>query len=147
MDTELPEISWWQTTLAAILSVVGFFLLLYVVAPILEVALNIFGRIFIPERLGGGTEAGNPGLLNLAFRAIMASGASALVALAGSTRLFALAHAKTVAVIFALAIVAWGGFFGYIGLSSGAIFTSLVMVVLGVIPPLVVACWAWQEGF
>lgn len=138
------QISWGQTVGAAIVSVVVFFLLLYVAAPIIESLLNLHGRLFVPERYGGGSEVDNPGLLTLAFRAIMASGLSALCAFMASFKLFSSAHAKTVAVVFGLVIVAWGGLFVLAGLSSGEVLAPLLIVGLGAVPPLFVAYWAWQ---
>ena len=67
------QIYWGQTVGAAIVSVVMFFLLLYIAAPIIESLLNLYGLIFVPERYGGGSEVDNPGFLTLAFRAVVAS--------------------------------------------------------------------------
>jgi hypothetical protein len=141
------QISWGQTVGAAIVSVVVFFLLLYVAAPIIESLLNLHGRLFVPERYGGGSEVDNPGLLTLAFRAIMASGLSAVGAFMAGFKLFSSAHAKTVSVVFGLVIVAWAGLFVLAGLSSGAVLMPLLMVGLGAAPPLFVAYWAWQGEF
>jgi len=141
------QVSWGQTVGAAIVSVVVFFLLLYVAAPIIESLLNLHGRLFVPERYGGGSEVDNPGLLTLAFRAIMASGLSAVGAFKAGFKLFSNAHAKTVAVVFGLVVVAWAGLFVLAGLSSGEVLMPLVMVGLGAAPPLFVAYWAWQGEF
>lgn len=80
------QIYWGQTVGAAIVSVVMFFLLLYIAAPIIESLLNLYGLIFVPERYGGGSEVDNPGFLTLAFRAIVASSLAAVGAfMAGPT--------------------------------------------------------------
>lgn len=141
------HISWSQTVGAAIVSVVVFFLLLYVAAPIIESLLNLHGRFFVPERYGGGNEVDNPGLIALTIRAIMASGLSAAGAFMAGFKLFSNAHAKNVAVIFGLVIVAWAGLFVIAGLSLGAVLMPLVVVGLGAAPPLFVAYWAWQGKF
>lgn len=141
------EISWGQTIAAAIASVIVFFLLLYVVAPIIESLLNLLGRFFVPERYGGGSEVANPGLLNLAFRAIMASGVSAYAAFAASFKFFSKVHAKTVAVVFALAIAAWAVLFVYLGFMAGTVAAPLLVVVLGAAPALFLAYWVWQGAF
>lgn len=141
------QISWSQTVGAAIVSVVVFFLLLYVAAPIIESLLNLHGRLFVPERYGGGSEVDNPGLLTLAFRAIMASGLSAVGAFMAGFKLFSGAHPKIVAGVFGLVIVGWAGLFVLAGLSSGVVLMPLLMVGLGAAPPLFVAYWAWQGEF
>lgn len=77
------QIYWGQTIGAAIVSVVVFFLLLYVSATIIESLLNIYGVLFVPERYGGGGEIDNPDFLTLAFRAILASSLAAVGACLG----------------------------------------------------------------
>lgn len=141
------EISWGQTIVAAIVSVLVFFLLLYVAAPIIESLLNLHGRLFVPERYGGGSEADNPGILNLGFRAIIASGLSAYGAFAASFKICSAAHAKTVAIVFGLTIAAWAGLFVYAGFMDGVVAMPLIMVFLGAAPALFVAYWAWQGEF
>lgn len=138
------HISWAQTIGAMVVSVVAFFVLLYVVAPIIETLLNLFGGFFVPARYGGGSEVDNPGILTLAIRAIIASGLSAVGAFMAAFRLFTEAHAKSVAIVFAIAVLAWAGFFAYVGFSSGVILEPLVLIGLGAAPPLVVAFWAWR---
>lgn len=141
------DISWGRTIGAIVVSVVAFFVLLYIVAPFLESLLSIFGRFFVPERYGGGSEVDNPGILTLAIRAIMISSLSAYVAFMASFWLFADAHAKSVAIVFAIVVVAWTGFFAYVGLSSGVILMPLVLIGLLGVPPLFVAYWAWRGEF
>ena len=141
------QIYWGQTVGAAIVSVVMFFLLLYIAAPIIESLLNLYGLIFVPERYGGGSEVDNPGFLTLAFRATVASSLAAVGAFMASFKLFSSAHAKTVAAVFGLIVVAWCGLFVVAGLSSSAVLMPLLIVVLGAVPPLFVAYWAWQGWF
>lgn len=140
------RISWGSTIGAALVSVVLFFALLYIVAPIAESLLNLHGRLFVPERYGGGSEVANPGILTLAFRAILASALSGLGALMAAEKFFSAAHMRTVAAIFSVVVIAWAGSFAYVGLASGAVLMPLVMVGLGATPPLVVAYWVWREN-
>lgn len=138
--------SWGQTIAATIVCIVVFFLMLYIASPIIESLLNLFSRWFVPERFGGGSEA-NPGILNLAFRVIVASGLSAYVAFATSFKIFSTAHAKTVAIVFGLVIAAWAAFFVYAGLTAGVVATPLLQVTLVAIPALLVAYGnGWERG-
>ena len=50
------QVSRGQTIAASLLSVMLFFLLIYVVAPIIDSLLHVYGRGFVPERYGGGSE-------------------------------------------------------------------------------------------
>lgn len=139
------RISWGQTIGAAIVSVIVFFFLLYIAAPIVESLMNFHGRLFVPERYGGGSQVDNPGILNLALRAIMASGLSAVGAFAAALKLFSSAHKRALAILFGFVIVAWAGLFVLAGILSGAVLMPLAMVGLGAVPPLVVAYWAWKD--
>jgi|OpeIllAssembly_1097287.scaffolds.fasta_scaffold189025_2 hypothetical protein len=141
------QISWGQTIAAAIASIVVFFLLLYFVAPIIESLLNLFGKLFVPERYGGGSEVDNPGILKIAFHGIIASGLSAYGAFAASFSVCSAAHAKTVAVVFGLAIATWVGIIIYAGFMAGVVAMPLLMVFLGAAPALFVAYWAWRGEF
>jgi len=141
------QISWGHTIGAALVSVLVFFLLLYIAVPIVESLLNLHGRLFVPERYGGGSEVDNPGILTIAIRGIMASGLSAIGAFMACFKLFSEAHTKTVTVVFGLVIVLWAGIFVFAGLSSGAVLMPLVMIALGAAPPLFVAYWVWEGEF
>jgi hypothetical protein len=141
------RIYWGQTIGAMITSIVVFFLLLYVAAPIIESFLNLFGRIFVPERYGGGSEIDNPGFLTLAFRSIMTSGLSAYGAFMASFRLFLSAHVKTVVAAFVFVVIAWAGLIAVASLSSGMVAMPLTMLGLGAAPALFVAHWAWKGDF
>lgn len=121
--------------------------MLYIAAPIIESLLNLFSTWFVPERFGGGSEAGNPGLFNLVFRVIVASGLSAYVAFTASFKIFSTAHAKTVSVVFGLVIAAWASFFFYAGFVGGAVATPLLQVTLVAIPALLIAYGnGWERG-
>ena len=61
--------------------------------------------------------------------------------------LFAKAHAKSVAIAFAIVVTAWAGIFAYFGLLAGVILEPLVIIGLGAVPPLSVAYWAWRGNF
>ncbi len=78
-------------------------------------------------------------------RAVAYSGLSAYGALAGSLHVCSRAHAKTVAIVFALAVIAWTGFFIFGGFITRDVWMPSAVVLLGAAPALFVAYWAWRE--
>lgn len=126
-----------HTIAAVVMTVVGYFLVLYFGTPIIQWALDLYGKWFVPERFGGGSEVGNPGLLKLLFRVLLLSGLAAWAAVAASFQLFEEAHARTVAVALALAVSGWAGFLIFLGLPFTVSFSSL-MVFISV-------CYSWRH--
>ena len=139
------EVSWGQTIAASILSIIIFFLLAYVVAQIVKSLFLLWARWFVPARFGGAGEVDNPSVLGSSVRAVTYSGLSAYGALAGSLKICPRARVKTVAVVFALAIVAFAGLFVFGGYMTGDVAIPLTMLLLIAAPALFVAYWAWHE--
>jgi len=118
-----------QTISASISSIVIFLVFIYFAWPIADKILDIFGRLFVPARLGGGSELDNPGLLTLAFRSIIATGFSAGVALLSSSYMFPGSSRKHVASIFAISIFIWTGLFVATMIANGEIFMAIFIAV------------------
>ncbi len=140
------ETSWVQTIAATFVCIVVYFFLLYFVAPIVEYLVRQFGIFFVPNRFGGGSEVDNLGILNLAFRMTMASGLSACAAFIASASVCSNAHAKTVAIVFALAITVWALLFVDVG-DLAVSLMPLFKVLITAATALVVALCAWYGDF
>ena len=141
-------ISWERTTLAALTAIALFFALLYLVSPIYEWVMLVYGRIFVPERYGGGTLADDPSLFARGVRVTLISTLSALGAFFGSLWLFANANHKVVAATFTGGILLWVGFLAFFipyelsFVAAIAVFVILLMAA----PPLFIAYFIWR-GF
>jgi hypothetical protein len=72
--------------------------MIYIITPILDKILTVFGIFFIPERYGGGSEAQNPGMIQLIFQGLIQNGISAYCAIKASMIAFSNANNKAVAV-------------------------------------------------
>lgn len=139
--------NFFQTVFGSLFCVIVFFGLLYVATPIFQFILYLYGRIFIPERLGGGSQVDNPGLIQVAIRSLMMSALSAYGGFIVTSWAFSKAHAKTVAAIFSISIIAWAAFFVYAGASAGDAVTPVIVVVFGAGPALFISYLAWSGEF
>ena len=136
-----------HTTAVAVTVVVVYFVVLYVGTPIIEWALNLYGRWFVPERYGGGRELDNPGVLTLLIRVLLMSGISAWAAFSASVILFQRAHARTVAVALGSSVIAWAGFLVFLMPFETPlkVFMGVLGIVFMAVPPLVITYILWCE--
>jgi hypothetical protein len=136
-----------QTVGAAIAVVVIYFVILYIGTPIIQWAFDLYGRLFVPERFGGGREVDNPGLLTLLFRVLLLSGISAWAAVAATFKIFEGAHARAVAVALGVSIVAWAGYLFFLMPVEFTFraFMAALLVVLMAAPPLYFTYILWVE--
>lgn len=134
----------WQTILAALTSIAIYLLMIYIVTPILDKLLTIFGKYFMPESFGGGSEADNPGLLTLIWRGMLMNGLSSYSALKTCFELFANAHVRAVAVIFGLVALIGTILFSYVFYRSDG-FGALLIVIMVAIPALYFVYVAWRD--
>jgi hypothetical protein len=132
---------------AAVIAVAGYFLLLYLGAPIIEWLLDFFGRWFVPERFGGGSETDSPGLPTLLFRVLFLSGVSAWVALSAGFKMFEDASPRIIAVLLSVAVVIWAGYLLFLVPKTISMHTVMMIlsVVLVLAPPLYFAYTLWVE--
>lgn len=135
--------SWRQTILAAITSIAIYLIMIYIVTPILDKILIVFGKIFIPERFGGGTEAANPGLLTAIIRGMLMNGLSAYAALKTCSTLFANAHVRTVAVVFGFVVLIGTALFTYVFFRSDG-FGALIIPIVA-LPALYLVYVVWRD--
>lgn len=79
---------------AAIICIIVFLFLAYIIEPIVYKILVWFGRYFVPARYGGGTEIDNPGLLTITLRAIIFIYVSGLISYKAAVHVFPLQNKK-----------------------------------------------------
>jgi hypothetical protein len=133
----------WQTIFAAITSIAIYLIMIYIVTPMLDKILIVFGKILIPERFGGGIEADNPGLLTTIIRGMFMNWLSAYAAFRTCSALFANAHVRTVAVIFGLVVLTGVGLFTYAFFHSDG-FGALIIPIVA-LPAIYLVYVAWRD--
>jgi len=132
-------------TVGAVLVCIGIYLLMiYIVTPIVSKILTIFGVFFIPERYGGGSEAENPGLLQLIFWGLIQNGISAGCAIRVSMSVFSKAYNKGVAALFIIFVcIGTLGFTSVIFQKDGII---AIMVPIIMAPSIYFAVELWKDN-
>lgn len=146
MTTNLKG-SFWHTFGAVIISVTVFFLLIYLVAPVFEYLLNLFGKYFVPSRFGGGAESEHPGILTMLVRGVLVSGLSAYAAMLSAFYFFFSANPKVVGGVFGAVVLLWGAVFVVAGIMTKHYLEPIVLFGSGILPPCLIAYWAWQGDF
>lgn len=136
---------WRQTLSAALTSIVIFFVLLLVVAPIIIDFMNFIGPYLIPQRFGSG-RVDDGGIIAVLIRSIIISGLCAIIALSQALRFFENSNVKLVSITFSLAILIWGGFVSYAGFLVGETAFSVGFLLMAVAPPLAVAFYIWRDN-
>jgi len=137
-----------HTVGAAIVTIIVFFALLYLASPVFEWAINLFGRLFVPERFGGGAALDHPGLITRAVRALLLSGVSAFLAFTAAFDILSDAKSGLVAIGFSVAVAAWGTVMAILVPTQSAweaILVGYVPILLVVVPALGLSYVMWQE--
>lgn len=137
-----------HTVGAVVLSVLVFFALLYLVAPVFEWIVNLYGYLVVPERYGGGAEVTRPSVLTLAVRAVLLSGLSAFAALRATFYLLSEAKAGVVVIVFVSAVALWGVVLALLVPTAStveAIVGGYLPILLAVVPAVVISYVIWQD--
>lgn len=132
---------------AVLVSVIMFFVFVYLIAPIFEYLLNLFGTFFVPSRFGGGAASEHPSVLTMLIRSILVSGLSAYAAIVSAFYLFFRANSKVVAGVFGVVVVLWGSIFVVAGIMTKHYLEPAILFGTGVLPPCCIAYWIWQGDF
>jgi hypothetical protein len=131
-------------TVGAILVCHGVYLLMvYVVTPILDKILTIFGIFFIPERYGGGSEAQNPGILQLIFWGLVQNGISAYCAITASMAAFSKANNKGVAAALMIFVGMGVIVFTYVFFQKDGFIALIVPITMA--PSIYFAVQLWKN--
>src|SRR3972149_1427004 len=133
----------WQTIVAAMTSISIYLIMVYIVTPILDNVLIIFGKFFIPERFGGGSDADNPSLLMVIIRGMVMNGLSAYAALKTCSVLFVNAHVRTVVAVFGLFLLVGTALFTYRFSHSEGLGALLVPILA--LPAFYFMYVVWQD--
>jgi len=134
------KFSWMQTIGAIFVVILSFFILIYFVAPIFDAVMTVYWKFFGDPRF----PADDPGFVTLLFRGLLTSGASTYIAFKLAFKFFENFHEKTVALIFAVTVLLWASVFIYAGVKVGDAIMPVVILIVGIIPPMYFAREVWN---
>lgn len=132
-------------TVWAIIVCIGIYLfMIYVITPILDKVLTIFGIFFIPERYGGGSEAQHKGLLQIIFWGLVQNGISAYCSIKISIKTFCNANNKAVAAVLMIFVCMLAVIFTYVFLVKEGIIALIIPLLF--VPTIYFAVKLWKHN-
>lgn len=132
-------------TVWAIIVCIGIYLfMIYVVTPILDKILTIFGIFFIPERYGGGSEAQHKGLLQIIFWGLVQNGISAYYSIKISMKTFCNANNKAVAAVLMMFVCMLAVIFTYVFFAKDGLIALIVPLLFA--PTFYFAVKLWKHN-
>lgn len=136
------KMSWGHTLAAAIICIVVYLLMMYIVTPIFDKILTIFAKLFVPERFGGGSSADDPGLIGSIIRGLLMNWFSALAAFSISFKWFDRAHARSVACVYGLFVLVGTIMFTYAFKKDGL---GMFLIPIIMAPSLYLSYKVWKD--
>jgi hypothetical protein len=132
-------------TVWAIIVCIGIYLfMIYVITPILDNVLTIFGIFFIPERYGGGSEAQHKGLLQIIFWGLVQNGISAYCSIKISIKTFCNSNNKAVAAVLMIFVCMLAVIFTYVFLVKEGIIALIIPLLF--VPTIYFAVKLWKHN-
>lgn len=133
------------TFLSTLIAIIIYLIMIYVVVPIFEFLLKIFGRIFVPESLGGGRYVDKPSLIEAIWRGGLMNAVSVYAALKTSA-LFEDANIRVVAFLLGLFIFIGICLFTLVFYKTDGLSALIIPVVAAPSYYLIYIAWR-DEGF